>query len=71
MDEGKLNMGPMTDEERNAVLEEAEEAMLGEFADMSSAYLFTSGFDYRIIAARDAIRALKRPSRAAVPHKET
>lgn len=50
----------MTNEERNAVLEEAEDAMLSVFADMDRAYLFTSGFDSRIIAARDAIRALKR-----------
>ena len=49
----------MTNEERNALLEEAEDAMLWAFADMSSAYLFTTGFDYRIIAARDAIRALR------------
>ena len=50
----------MTDEERNAVLEEAEDAMLMAFVDMNEAYLFTTGFDSRIIAARDAIRALKR-----------
>ena len=52
----------MTDQERNGVLEEAEDAMLGAFADMNAVYLFTTGFDYRIISARDAIRALKRPS---------
>ena len=47
--------------DRNAVLEEAENAMLGVFENMNSAYLFTSGFDSRIIEARDAIRALKSP----------
>ena len=45
---------------RNATLEEAEDAMLGVFSEMDMAYLFTSGFDYRIISARNAIRALKR-----------
>ena len=50
----------MTDEERNAVLEEAEDAMLAVFENMNRVYLFTSGFDSRIIDARDAIRALKR-----------
>ena len=48
--------------ERNAVLEEAEDAMLAVFEEMNHVYLFTSGFDSRIIQARDAIRALKRPS---------
>jgi hypothetical protein len=41
-------------------LEEAEDAMLGVFSEMSHTYLFTTGFDSRIIEARDAIRALKR-----------
>ncbi len=50
----------MTNEERNAVLEEAEDAMLAVFEEMNRAYLFTSGFDTRIIQARDAIRALRR-----------
>ncbi len=45
---------------RNAALEDAEDAMLGVFAGINQAYLFTSGFDNRIIDARDAIRALKR-----------
>lgn len=40
-------------------IERCEDAMLGAFSDMSMAYLFTSGFDNRIIKARDAIRALK------------
>ena len=43
----------------NDALEKAEDAMLEVFADMDRAYLFTSGFDNRIIDARDAIRALK------------
>lgn len=46
-------------EARDKALEEAEDAMLGAFASMDRAYLFTSGFDSRIIDARDAIRALK------------
>ena len=50
--------------QRDAVLEEAEDAMLGAFADMDATYLFTTGFDSRIIEARDAIRALKRLSRS-------
>ena len=45
---------------RNAVLEDAEHAMIGVFADMDRGYLFTSGFINRIMDARDAIRALKR-----------
>lgn len=44
---------------RNDTLDAAEDAMLGAFADMDRIYLFTSGFDDRIIRARDAIRALK------------
>jgi hypothetical protein len=44
---------------RNEILEEAEDAMLAVFGDMDRIYLFTSGFDSRIIEARDAIRALK------------
>lgn len=44
----------------NDALEKAEDAMLGVFADMDRAYLFTSGFDSRIIDARDAIRSLKK-----------
>mgnify|MGYP001605980810 CR=1 FL=1 len=55
----------MTKEERNALLEEAENAMLDAFADMDRAYLFTTGFDYRIIEARDAIRALRTDKDAA------
>jgi hypothetical protein len=50
----------VTDTERNAVLEEAEDAMLEVFECMNPVYLFTTGFDYRILKARDAIRALKR-----------
>ena len=50
----------MTDKERNDLLEEAEDAMLAVFSDMDKVDLFTSGFDSRIIAARDSIRALKR-----------
>jgi hypothetical protein len=46
-------------EGRDAILEEAEDAMLAVFSDMSMAYLFTSGFDSRIMKARDAIRALR------------
>ena len=34
--------------------------MLKVFSEMNHVYLFTSGFDSRIIEARDAIRALKR-----------
>lgn len=60
----------MTNEERNAVLEEAEDAMLGAFADMMPSFLFTTGFDSRIIAARDAIRALKHGDAAHSQTKE-
>lgn len=60
----------MTDEERNALLEQAEDAMLGAFAGMSSVYLFTSGFDNRIIDARDAIRALRTDQRDATSETE-
>ena len=45
--------------------------MLGVFSEMNQVYLLTSGFDSRIIQARDAIRALKREFDIDQPEKGT